>query len=1152
MRKDDLYKKGNNTFHENNVTNRNAKDTEFLRFACLNVRGWSFGKLEDICKECEEWNIDFIGITETQLRERVSENNNGFNMENKGRSKWLKKGGGVGYIYKDNKINILEEIDVGSDMKHEDVLALLIEYNKFDKYLIIVSYMTVEGPEAKDDNTKKFNCIKNIIERYPKQKIILMGDMNAHIGILGEKINNNGKRLLDFAENQNLEILNSTIARGKVTWTSGNSKSAIDYVLTNSNARDFIDSMWIDEEGNVDITTDHNLIMIDVKSKIVKKTMNKCRTSWKIRDANWHNYRSALNRFDILEDECFEIDSMEQNMKNKITSTANNIIGKTRGTQKQNATKSWCTPEIVRERQKRRKFNRKCKELRKQGYNVQPDKELYITAWNEYRKQQIYVKKIIQKAIASEEQVILKELQENGEIGGKKWYRYLRGEKTISEEITEIICEGEIITDPDQIKASIQKYWEDIGECSNKNTNEIDMKIGTTEMQDFNLIFSKEKIKKCLNKLKDNKAPGLDSLPYEMYKYGGGWIVDSLYNIFDKIIEEEKVPVNWNKCKVKLIHKGGNKNKKDLKNYRPISLINTISKIFCSLLNDSIVQNIEENDVLGEEQQGFRRERRGEDNLFILNETIENHRKENKDLYICYIDIEKAYDKVDREVLFKVLEKVGLPVKVINIIRSLYRDTKALYSLGEFETDWVDIKNGVRQGCVLSPTLFNLYTEELAVRIKQSNMGVRIGEDKLGLLMYADDMVILAESTGELQNILEIVESYGKDYNIKYSTDKTQVMTISSVQNTEIAVSLAGNRVKNTDKYKYLGLNITKNGATNIKTDKLFKARQWLGRLASMAKFRSNKYEMIRGLWKTAGVPAVMYGAGVISWTKEELNKLETIQNDIGRVALGATRIVGAESIRGEVGWSTFEERIMKSSVIYKKRIENMKDGRIVKKIYNLYTNKSKWQRSCSQYVKLCGFRKMFVISLDGNIQPGYKIINENGLGIDWTYSMWKNTINKKVEEIGLKKWKEGISKKETLIWYNYKKVPKHEFFYSGDLGSSLLFKCRTNSLEVNFRTYRWNESRSKLCSRCNLNLEETIRHLITECSYYEEEREFFINKAMEILGRDRWNELSRTEGDDDLQYIFGLQEMPDMKIIKETKILLTNIWRKRNMSEIT
>ena len=195
-------------------------------------------------------------------------------------------------------------------------------------------------------------------------------------------------------------------------------------------------------------------------------------------------------------------------------------------------------------------------------------------------------------------------------------------------------------------------------------------------------------------------------------------------------------------------------------------------------------------------------------------------------------------------------------------------------------------------------------------------MGINIGEDKLGLLMYADDMLLMAENSEDLQSMLEIVEGYGKDYNIKYSIEKTQIITISSMPNHEAIVSLSGNIIKNTNKYKYLGFNVTKNGAMDIKTAKLFKARQWLGRLASMAKFRSNKYEMVRRLWKTVGVPDVMYGAGVIPWTKDEFNKLETIQNDIGRVALGATRIVATESIRGEVGWSSFEERVMKSNLL--------------------------------------------------------------------------------------------------------------------------------------------------------------------------------------------------------------------------------------------
>ena len=728
--------------------------------------------------------------------------------------------------------------------------------------------------------------------------------------------------------------------------------------------------MWIDENAEVDIASDQNLIMIDFKSAITNKKNNKGKTSWKLREANWENFRNTLNHFDILDDECSEINNIEQNIKNKIINTANNIIGKTKGKIKPN-TKSWCTPEIARERNKRRKFNRKCKELRKHGYDQRPNKEIYIAAWNEYRKQQIYVKKIIQKAIALEEQKILKEIQDKKEVGGRKWYRYLRGENASKEDISEIIFEGRTITDLDQIKDCIQKFWEDIGRRNDGDKVDCDMKIDSHNLHDIDMVFSKERIKKCLNKLKDNKAPGLDSIPYEMYKYGGGWIVDSLENLFAKIISDEKVPTDWNKCKIKLIHKGGNKNRKDLRNYRPIALINTVSKIFCSLLNDSLIKSIEENEVLGEEQQGFHRERRGEDNLFILNEIIENHKKNNKNLYLCFIDIEKACDKVNGELLIKVLGKVGLPAKVVNMIKSLYLDTRATYMLGEFETDWVDIENGVRQGCVMSPTLFNLYTEELAVRIKQANMGINIGEDKLGLLMYADDMLLMAESSGDLQSMLEIVEGYGKDYNIKYSIEKTQIITISSMPNQEAIVSLAGNIIKNTDKYKYLGFNVTKNGAMDIKTAKLFKARQWLGRLASMAKFRSNKYEMVRRLWKTVGVPDVMYGAGVIPWTKDEFNKLETIQNDIGRVALGATRIVATESIRGEVGWSSFEERVMKSNLLYKKRIENMNDKRLVKKIYNFYSGTSKWQKSCSQYVKLCGYRKCM-------LSPWMEIYNQD------------------------------------------------------------------------------------------------------------------------------------------------------------------------------
>ena len=226
-----------------------------------------------------------------------------------------------------------------------------------------------------------------------------------------------------------------------------------------------------------------------------------------------------------------------------------------------------------------------------------------------------------------------------------------------------------------------------------------------------------------------------------------------------------------------------------------------------------------------------------------------------------------------------------------------------------------------------------------------------------------------------------------------------------------------------------------------------------------------------------------------------------------------------------------------------------MKEERIVKKIYNMNSNKTKWQKTCSRYIKLCEFRKMFVISLDGNIQPGYKIINHNGSSLNWSYNVWKKNINAKVQEIGLKKWRDGIATKETLNWYSYKQCPKHEIFYNGDEGSSLLFKCRTQSLEVNFRTYRWNEERTKLCSKCrpNLIVDETIRHLMAECAFYNEERESFMSRVIEIVGREQWNQLISSEGDNDLQYLLGLQDTSNIRIVNETKKFLTEIWKKRN-----
>ncbi|KAF2359529.1 Reverse transcriptase domain [Trinorchestia longiramus] len=172
---------------------------------------------------------------------------------------------------------------------------------------------------------------------------------------------------------------------------------------------------------------------------------------------------------------------------------------------------------------------------------------------------------------------------------------------------------------------------------------------------------------------------------------------------------------------------------------------------------------VEEQRLMAEEQNGFRRDKHDEDNLFDVSEIIERKRKENKKVYLAFLNIENTYDRVDCRGLQDVLRKIGFSVKIVNIVKSLHEDICAVYRLGDLVTGQMRSVRGVRQGCTLSPLLFGLYTEELAVCLRMNGFELKVGEEKLSCLLYADDIVVVSESEPELQRMLEIVDGYSRD-----------------------------------------------------------------------------------------------------------------------------------------------------------------------------------------------------------------------------------------------------------------------------------------------------------------------------------------------------------------------------------------------------
>ncbi len=278
---------------------------ETIKLGCINVNGFGLGKMEDMNVVMHEGKFDIVGVTETHLRENIPIIDEKYKMFVKGRSKWGKKGGGIGLIVRKDAGYEIEEFDVGKNEKNEDIMAVRIEYKireGKDSIIVIVCYMTTEGRDAAVDNRVKYDAIRKVIRENVNEKVIVMGDMNGHIGILGEVVNSNGQMLLDFTEENDLENLNITIGEGQVTWNAREARSAIDYVLVNSRARECISRMWIDEDGEYDITTDHNMLVVEYRSeKKQKDVVVKKKRKWRIKDANWDDFQVDLgtNEIDI-------------------------------------------------------------------------------------------------------------------------------------------------------------------------------------------------------------------------------------------------------------------------------------------------------------------------------------------------------------------------------------------------------------------------------------------------------------------------------------------------------------------------------------------------------------------------------------------------------------------------------------------------------------------------------------------------------------------------------------------------------------------------------------------------------------------------------------------------------------------------------------
>ena len=225
--------------------------------------------------------------------------------------------------------------------------------------------------------------------------------------------------------------------------------------------------------------------------------------------------------------------------------------------------------------------------------------------------------------------------------------------------------------------------------------------------QNVNLDVLNEKITEtdideAINCMSNNKAPGLDGIPIEQIKANKSFYIPMFEKLFNQILDTGIFPEEWSKAIICPIHKKGSTN--EPKNYRGISLLCTMSKIFTKILNVRLNSWAEEENIRHEEQAGFRKGYSTADQVFNLQCLIQKYISKKKGrCYILFLDFETAFDRVPHSLLFYKLMKTGLHGKMFTVIRSMYAGMKSLIRTKLGLTDFIECLSGTRQGCRVSP-----------------------------------------------------------------------------------------------------------------------------------------------------------------------------------------------------------------------------------------------------------------------------------------------------------------------------------------------------------------------------------------------------------------------------------------------------------------
>ena len=921
-----------------------------------------------------------------------------------------------------------------------------------------------------DDETSEFFYSVSKLDSYniPKDR----KSMDKHTNNIGYKFN-----LIDICKNNNMFLCNGRIGNdkhhGKLTFKK---VSVIDYTIASVEALPYLQKFEVQETDSL-FSDGHNLLSCSVvlpRNETITPQRNETTypPKWdeKYTNAFFGNIdrneiSSIINFLNSSVNSKNDINSVTERISDIFKTASEQSIPQPQSREKRNTKRPWFGAHCKAARRKyhlaRRRYSH-FKSDRNHAYLSLCSKE-YKQTMNKYITQ---YKRSTQKKLRSLESK-----------SPKQYWKFINSLKQKSSKSA----------------PSLEEFY-NYFKLLNTSDTDLNETPSTDDQQADEYLNSKitqEEILRAIRNLKNGKASGCDSILNEYIK-STSHVFLPLYDIlFNTILDTGFFPEQWSIGCIHPIYK--NKGERtDPRNYRPITILSCLGKLFTSILNTRLNQYLEETLTLSENQAGFRKQYSTLDHIFTLNALNDILKSRKQKLFCCFVDFSSAFDSVWRAGLWHKLLQNGINGKVFKVIYNMYNDIKSCVTVLGNSSPFFTSSSGVRQGENLSPVLFSIYLNDLENYLMQNiYTGIRIDVDndymsilaRLVVLLYADDTIIVASSENDLQNSLDKFSDYCQTWKLTVNINKTKILVFGAQKTDSYSFTLGDQLIENTDKYKYLGIYFSQSRSfLNARKHIVEQAKKAMHLLYSRIYNLNLPIDLQLKLFDHTVLPILTYACEIFSF--ENVEMIEKVHTSFLRKISHSRQSTPLYMLYAELGRFPLVHIMKTRTIAFWTRILLGKQTKLSYTMYHAlqtYDNiNSKWLDNVRKILCDAGRNDVWVNQND-SIPSNIKFYVKQTLQ-DQYLQYWRSELTKSSKGINYSLFKDSIQLEPYLLSLPYN-------LYIN------MIRFRTGNHRMPIEVGRWDDSdiSDRKCNLCTTNSIGDEFHYLLQCPYFRRDRQRLI-----------------------------------------------------------